>query len=210
MVVDASLAVATLTCNDGGVAAPRASLDARIGILGLVLAATAALPVSPDGRTFVHYVFEAFRQGWLDGVLTIAGFGSPFLFGLAVVVAWRLPSPAVGARLVRYPIAMMHSQLLLVSWAVWRFGDAIAAFPMFAFSLVSSIYFVWFSGLKRAEGDGSGPSLTWLVRWGAVVVAAICMWARIQMFGVVKLGVAIDAAWLCAAGMILLSRRTQG
>lgn len=174
-----------------------------------MLAATAALPVAPDGRSFLHYVVEAFGNGWLEGLLTIAGFGSPFLFGVAVVVAWRMPSALVAARLVRLPIAMMHSQLLLVTWAVWRFGDAIAAFPMFAFSLVSAIYFVWFSGLKRAEGDGTGPSVAWLVRWGAMVVAAICMWARIQMFGVVKLGVAIDAAWLCAAGLILLSRRAQ-
>jgi hypothetical protein len=181
--------------------------DARVAILGLVLAATSALPLSPDGQSFVQHAWAAFGRGALEGLLMVAGFGSPFLFGLAVALATRWAPDVIAPRLVRTPIAMMHSQLLLVSWAVWRFGDAVAAFPMFGFALVSSVYFVWSSARVRAEGEGTGPSVAWLVRWGAMIVAAVCMWARIQMFGVVKLGVAIDVAWLCAAGMILLLRR---
>jgi hypothetical protein len=184
------------------------TVDGRVRGLGLVLAATAALPLAPDGRSFLHFVAAAFSADPLSGLLTLVGLGSPFLFGLAVLLATRLSDP-VASRVLRWPIAMMHSQLVLVSWAVWRGGDAVAAFPMFGFALTSAIYFLWISGRARAEGEGLGPSPGWLVRWGATIVAAICMWARIQMFGPIKLGVAIDAAWLCAAGMVLLLRRAR-
>lgn len=180
---------------------PSPRLPGRVALLGAILAGTAALPIAPDGSSFIDYVRMAFGRGALEGLLMVAGFGSPFLFGLAVAAASRM-TPQAGARLVRAPIAMMHSQLLLVAWAVWRHGEAIAAGPMFLFAIVSAIYLALSSAKRRAED--TGPSLQWSVRWGAMVVASICMWARIQMFGAVKLGVAIDAAWLCAAGIVLL------
>ena len=171
-------------------------------VLGAALAATAALPIAPDGKSFLNYVLASFQRSLLEGLLMVAGFGSPFLFGIAVAVAARM-KPEAGAQLVRAPIAMMHSQLLLVAWAVWRHGDAVAAGPMFLFAIVSALYLALSSAKKKAEDRG--PSLQWSIRWGATIVAAVCMWARIQMFGGVKLGVAIDAAWLCAAGLVLLT-----
>lgn len=174
----------------------------RIALLGVALAATAALPIAPDGKSFVHFVLASFQRSILEGLLMVAGFGSPFLFGIAVAVASRM-TPEAGAQLVRAPIAMMHSQLVLVAWAVWRHGEAIAAGPMFLFAIVSAGYLALSSAKKRAEDRG--PSLEWSIRWGATIVAAVCMWSRIQMFGGVKLGLAIDVAWLCAAMLVLLT-----
>lgn len=178
------------------------NLRGRVAILGAGLAATAALPIAPDGKSFVQFVLASFQRSVLEGLLMVAGFGSPFLFGIAVAVASRL-EPEAGAQLVRAPIAMMHSQLVLVAWAVWRHGDAIAAAPMFLFAIVSALWLALSSARKKAEDRG--PSLLWNIRWGAMIVAAVCMWSRIQIFGGIKLGVAIDAAWLCAAGLVLLT-----
>src|SRR5688572_17614180 len=117
-------------------------LPRRVAVLAIVLASTAALPIAPDGRSFLEYVREAFARSVLEGVLMVAGFGSPFLFGIAVAVASRM-EPVAAAQLVRGPIVMMHSQLLLVAWAVWKHGEAIAAGPMFLFAIASAIYLVF-------------------------------------------------------------------
>src|SRR5690606_37493838 len=122
----------------------------RVMVLGGVLAATAALPIAPDGKSFVQYVLDSFQRSMLEGLLMVAGFGSPFLFGIAVAISTRM-TPEAGAQLVRAPIAMMHSQLVLVTWAVWRHGEAIAAGPMFLFAIVSGLYLLLGLAKKRAE-----------------------------------------------------------
>lgn len=181
-------------------------LPKRVAWLGLALAGSAFLPLAPDGRRFVDFVLEAFSRSLLEGVLTVCGLGSPFLFGVATAVASQVPTPALAARLVRAPIAIMHSQLVLVAWTVFSRGDAIAALPLLGFSIVSGIYFA--VHLASAGAGDRGPSLRWHIRWGAMLIMAIAAWARLQLFAGIFFGVALTLALLSAA-LLLRATRTE-
>lgn len=175
-------------------------LPQRATLFGLTLAAAAVLPLAPDGRRFVDFIAESFRRSILEGILTTIGLGSPFLFGLAVAVGSALMRPEHAARLVRAPLSVLHSQLILVAGAVWLGGDALAALPLFGFSIVSGIFFA--VHLASARASGHGPSFRWLVRWGAMMVLAIAAWARLQMFDGVSYGWGLSVV-LASAAMLL-------
>jgi len=181
-----------------------APLPTSTMLFGVALMFSAGLPLLPDGRCFLDLVREAFSRSLLEGVLMLIGLGSPFVFGLAVAIATRVASPAVGARIVRVPIAMMHSQLVLVAWALWKGGVAMAALPLLGFSIASGIYFA--SQVAMVDAAGRGPSLRFHIRWGAMIVLAIAAWARLQMFVGVHFGVALTVV-IAAAAMLLRSTR---
>lgn len=174
-------------------------------VLGLMLFACAFLPLTPAGRTFVQVALEAFREGVMPGVVTVLGFGSPFLFGLAVAVGtWRGDDEAA-ARLVRGPVTMMHSQLLLVAWMIWRHGDAVASLPLLLFAVVAGLHVVQHSAAERAAGRSA--SFRWYVRWGATVIVAVAGWLWLQRSVGLTMGRAVDVAGLCALGLVLRARR---
>lgn len=183
--------------------APAVHLSLAAHACGAAIAIAAALPLVPDGRSFLGLLRAELERGLLEGLLMLVGFGSPFLFGLAtLVVAWpRLREVAV--EVVRTPIGLVHGQLLLVAFVVWRQGRAIAALPLFGFAIVGAIAYAR-SG-ARAPGGRRLP-LVATVRWGALVVAGIAAWCRLQRLAGIELGIAVDVV-LGAA--LLLSWTTR-
>jgi len=179
----------------------------RLGaLLGASLFACAFLPLTPQGRSFVQVVIDTFGEGVMAGVVMVLGFGSPFLFGLGVALGvWQRRDDEAAARLVRNPVTMMHSQLLLVSWVIWRQDeDAVASLPLLLFAAVSGLYLVQHSAAERARGRA--PTFAWTVRWGAMVIAAVVGWLLLQRSAGLHMGRAVEVAGLCALGLVLLVR----
>lgn len=171
-----------------------------LGALVLVISST--LPLAPDGRSYLAMLLDELSRGLLEGLLMLIGFGSPYLFGLAVILGILWLPPRLARQIVRVPIAMMHSQLMLVALVLWRLGDAVAAVPLLGFATVSGVYMALHSARTFAEGDG--PSLPWYVRWGAMVVAAVGGWCELQRLGGVELGLGLHVA-LSGALIMLVS-----
>lgn len=181
------------------------SVPRLAAVLGAVLFGCAFLPLTPAGRSFAQVVIDTFGDGVLAGVVMVAGFGSPFLFGLGVALGVWQREDAAATRLVRSPVTMMHSQLLLVAWVIWRNdGDAVASLPLLLFAAVSGLYLVQHSASEKASGRE--PSFAWTVRWGATVIAAIAGWLLLQRTAGLTMGHAVHVAGLCALGLVLLAR----
>ncbi|MCA9707731.1 MAG: hypothetical protein KDK70_17910 [Myxococcales bacterium] len=187
--------------SDPVVGRPRLARGASL--LGLVLFGCIFLPLTPEGRTFVQVVIDTFAEGVFAGVVMVAGFGSPFVFGLAVALGLRAKDDATAASLVRTPVTMMHSQLLLVSWMIWRHGDAIASLPLLLFAVVSGLYVVQHSAAERAAGRHA--AFRWYVRSGALVLVAVAGWLWLQRLAGFSMGVAVDVGGLCGLGLLLRS-----
>lgn len=185
---------------------PEPPLPGRVTLFGLTMVAAAFFPLLPDGRRFIDLVVEAFGRSPVEGFITVIGLGSPFVFGLAVAIASRISVPAFASRLVRPPIAIMHSQLILVAWFAFSSGMAVAGLPFLGFSIVSGIYFAVHQASARASG--TTPTLRWHVRWGAMMVMAICAWGRLQMFGGITFGWGLTIA-LGSAAMLLRATRPE-
>lgn len=171
---------------------------------GLVLFGCIALPLTPGGRTFVQVVMATLAEGPMQGIMMAVGYGSPFIFGLMVALGGRVDHDELAARLVRTPVTMMHSQLLLTSWMIWRHGDAVAALPLFLFALVSGLYVVQHSASERASGRHA--SFRWYVRSGALLLVAVAGWLWLQRLAGFSMGLAVDVGGLCALALVLGTR----
>ncbi len=165
----------------------------RLAMLaGAALAVSSALPITPDGYSFLALLRGEFQRGVLEGLLMLVGFGSPFLLGLAVaIVPWSV-APWIGRRIVRLPIAFMHSQLVLVALVIWLAGNAIADLALLGFAIVSGVRLAVHTARGHSEGDG--PQLAWYVRWGGMMVAAICAWVELQRASGLELGLGLHVA----------------
>src|SRR5688500_14532466 len=96
------------------------TLGAMSRLCGAVIALAAVLPVTPDGRSFLALLRAELAEGLLRALMMLAGFGSPFLFGLAVALVGSPKLRALAIDIVRAPIGLVHGQLLLVGFVVWR------------------------------------------------------------------------------------------
>ncbi len=154
----------------------------RLG--GLALAVCAALPITPDGRSFLELLRDEFARGVLDGLLMLCGFGSPFLFGLATFVSGTAWGRKLGVELVRTPVGMMHGQLLLVAFVMWRAGRGVAALGLFGFAVVAAYAYV--TG-ARVRGRATSRTID-AVHWGAVVATAVATWCELQRVDGIAMG----------------------
>ncbi|HWB77519.1 MAG TPA: hypothetical protein VG755_21280 [Nannocystaceae bacterium] len=189
---------------DDAHAQPNEALRPACHLCGAVIAAAACLPLAPDGSSFIGMLRAELARGLLDGVLMLAGFGSPFLFGLAVAIVASPKLRKLADEIVRTPIGLVHGQLLLVGFVVWRDGRAIAALPLFGFAVVGAIAYA-FSG-SRAPGGKRLP-LSGTVRWGALVIAGVAGWCRLQRFAGIDLGIAVDVVLAAALLLAFLTAR---
>lgn len=158
--------------------------SALVRACGLVLVACAALPITPDGRSFLALLRGEFGRGLLDGVLMLCGFGSPFLFGLATAISGSAWGRRLGVELVRTPVGMMHGQLLLVAFVTWRAGRGVAALGLFGFAVVAAYAYV--TG-ARVRGRATSRTVD-AIHWGAVVVTAVAAWCELQRVGGIAMG----------------------
>ncbi len=171
-------------------------------VFALGLAASAALPLLRDGTSFLELVIEAFGRSVLEGFLLKVGFGSPFLFGLTAAIGILALERSVARRIVRIPVAFMHSQLLLVAITLMTARDSVvAAVALVGLAIVAASRFALHTARTRAEGDG--PSLAWYVQWGAVIVAGVAGWMRLQRVVGIELGIGLDVALGCAVAMVV-------
>jgi hypothetical protein len=191
-----------LVVEDGEsvMARPEASLPASVSVAGLVLAVSSAMPWTPQGDSFVALLRSEFSRGVLEGLLMLVGFGSPFLFGIAVALAPLACPPPIARRILRVPIAFIHSQLVLVALVLWHSGVAVAALPLLGFALISGVGLAIHTAHTHAAGDG--PRVGWYVRWGGMLVAAIAGWMELQRVGDLVFGWGLHVALLAALGMV--------
>lgn len=181
-------------------ARPEAPLPRLAAVAGLVLAVSSAMPWTPEGHSFLAVLRSEFSRGVLEGLLMMVGFGSPFLFGIAVAVAPLACPPSIARRILRIPVAFMHSQLVLVALVLWLSGVSIAALPLLGFALVSGVRLAIHTARAHAEGDG--PRVGWYVRWGGMLVAAIAAWMELQRTGDLAFGWGLHVALLAGVGMV--------
>lgn len=184
-----------------------ASLPGGVALLGLAMALSAGLPLTPEGAPFVRLVLEEFRRGAMEGMMMIAGFGSPFVFGLTIFVGHLFFPPETAKRIVRLPVSLLHSQLLLVAFVVWRHGESVAAPALLGVAVVGVVYLVMHTAKTHASGNG--PSLVWYARWGATMIAAVAAWGRLQVLAEVRLGIAVDVMLACALLIVFIIERKE-
>lgn len=177
-------------------------LGVLVHVLGAVIVAASALPITPDGRSFLALLRDELERGLLQGVLMLAGFGSPFLFGLALVVVASPRLRPFASEIVRTPIGLMHGQLLLVAFVVWRHGEALGALGLFGFAIVGAVAYA----RSGTFAPGKRLALVQLVRWGAVMVAGVAAWCRVQQLADVRLGRAVDVVLFAALALVIVAR----
>ena len=182
-------------------------LPGGVALLGLAMGLAAGLPLTPEGESFVRLVIDEFSRGLLEGTMMIAGFGSPFVFGFLLFVGHMFFAPAVAKRMVSVPVSLLHSQLVLVAFVLWRHGEALAAPALLGVAVVGAIHLVVHTAKTHAEGDG--PSLVWYARWGATMIAVVAAWTRMQMFANVRLGIAVDVLLGCSLLIVFVISRKE-
>jgi hypothetical protein len=182
-------------------------LPGGVALLGLAMALSAGLPLTPEGAPFVRLVMNEFSRGILEGLMMIAGFGSPFVFGFTLFVGHLFFAPAAAKRIVSVPVSFLHSQLLLVAFVLWRHGGSLAAPALLGVGIVGAVHLVVHTAKSHASGDG--PSLVWYARWGATMIAAVSAWCRLQWFADVRLGIAVDVLLACALLIVYVIARKE-
>lgn len=171
--------------------------------IGLVCAA--GLAWTPEGTSFVDLLLEQFGYGVLPGLLMLFGFGSPFVFALCIVICVVALPPKTARRVVRIPIALMHSQLVLVALALFFAGDVVAPYALLGFALVGGLRLAFHTATANTQGDG--PSLRWYTRWGATVIAGVAMWMELQRTGGISFGNGLHVALGCALLLVVFAGR---
>lgn len=198
---------------------PARELPRTLVIPATILVGAIAAPLTPDGFSFAQLLYAAFLRSPLEGLITLLGFGSPFCFGMIVLVlalGRRELPPAIGERLLISNLSLLHSQLFLVAAMLFWRGQGLLPSALLGFSIVSGGYFVLHHARTSAMAGGHeapasrGPTQRWLIRWGATVIVAVCGWMRLQMLNDVRLGWAVELM-LCACVMmaVLLGVRTS-
>ncbi len=206
--------MATRACDPGrvtethesGPRRPEQPLPKLVAAAGLALAVSAAMPWTPEGLSFFDLLRGEFARGVLEGFLMLVGFGSPFLFGIAIAIAPLLLPPAIARQIVRVPIAFMHSQLVLVMIVLTMAGAGIATLPMLGFALVSGVFLAIHTA--RTHAEGGGPRVGWYARWGGMVVAAIGAWMELQQVGDLAFGWGLHVALVSGLAIVVFLART--
>lgn len=199
-------------------ASPR--LPLALVVFGLILFGSSALPLTPGGASFLGLLLAAFARSPLEGVMLALGFGAPFWFGLVVALgAWpKGPLPWFALRqLLVSNASLLHGQLVLVAWMLWRDGVGVLPGALLGFAVVSGGFFlVQHASASAAEGGTDeqgqrheGLSPRWLIRWTATVIVALCGWLRLQILAGLAFGWAIEVALASAVALSLVLVRRQ-
>lgn len=202
------------------VRSPATLLPITLALPALVLTAAIVAPLHPDGYSFAQMLIATFLRSPLEGLIMLLGFGSPFCFGALVLALAGLGErvhPRLAERLLVGNLSLLHAQLLLVAFMLWRAGQGVMPLALLGFAAVSGGYFILHHAREAALGGGNddtaeytrtGPTLRWLVRWGATVIVAVCGWIRLQLLIGVRLGWAIELMLAAGVAMaVLLTRR---
>ncbi len=172
-------------------------------LCGALIAAAVALPITPAGDSFLALLRGEIARGLVFGLLMLAGFGSPFLFGLAAAVAGAASVRTNTAVLfLRIPIICMHGQLVLVAFVLWRAETGIATLPLLGFAVVGALGYAL--ALRRTNAV---LELRRNLEWGAATIAGVAAWCKLQRLVGIELGIAIDVILVAALVLALGARR---
>ncbi len=173
-------------------------------VLGLTLFATIALPMTRSGQSLLDILMTMARQHPMDALTFLLMFGSPQLFGLAVAVAGLVRDEQRAIRLVQLPLVIVQCMVALAGLLFALAPRVIAPFAIAGFAIITSLYFVYASAEASASSRGD-LSLHWYIRWGALLIAGLGLWLRLQSIHGLYLGPALDVA---AASAVLLLAST--
>ncbi len=171
-------------------------------VLGLSIFATIALPLAPDGTSLLEMILHVMRQDVVGALTFLVMFGSPHLFGLAVAIAHFMRDERAALFVIQIPLVVLQGMVFLVGAGLLGAPVLVGAISFIGFALITGVYYVYASG--EAAAAERVLSVTWHVRWGALLVAGVGMFLRVQA---IHLGVAIDAALLAAALLLGLTAR---
>jgi hypothetical protein len=184
----------------------RPALPLAQAVLGLTIFASIALPLTPAGWSLLGLVLRAFRDGPAAGLVFLAMFASPQLFGLAVAIGGWHRDERVVLALVQGPIVILQGMIVLGALSTLGNPHAVAPLGFLGFAVTTGGYLVYASA--EAAASERGPlGLRWYARWGALLVAGLAGWLRLQSLGVLHLGVAVDVAGVAAALLAWRLRR---
>ena len=185
---------------------PGPQLPLSQAVLGLSLFASIALPITRDGLSLLDVFLRLAAESPLGALAFLIMFASPQLFGLAVAIARLVRDESIALALVQIPVAILQAMTVLFGMSLINAPTAVAPLALAGFALVSALYYLYTSG-EAAAADRPLP-LRWYVRWGALLVAGLGMWLRLQTLGSLQLGLAIDVA-IGTAALLLVSTASQ-
>ena len=179
----------------------RPQLSLSQAVLGLSLFASIALPITRDGLSLIDVFLRMAAESPIAAIAFLIMFASPQLFGLAVAVARLVRDESIALALVQIPVAILQAMTVLFGMSLINNPRAVAPMALAGFALVSALYYLYTSA-EAAAADRPLP-LRWYVRWGALLVAGLGMWLRLQALGSLRLGVALDVAVVTAALLLV-------
>lgn len=170
--------------------------------LGLTLFATIALPMSPGGPSLLDLLVHIARDNPLGAVIILVMFGCPQMFGLAVAIAGVAREDEAVRGGVTWFVAILQGMIVLMGFNLLG-APVVAPVALTGFALVTGLYLPYAVGQAEAA-SGARLSLRWFVRWGALLVAGLGLWLRLQALGGAPIGPAVDVA-IGAAVLLLTS-----
>lgn len=158
---------------------PQPSPGPAAAVAGLILAATSALPLGVDEISPLRALLRVFAESWVDGLVALLIFGSPYLLGACVALAILMRSGLTFA-LLRVPVTVLYAELVLLALMLVKDpGDAVAPWGLIGFVAAATL-----GGVARFANDakrGRAPSLAWTGRWGALLVVGLLGWLLLQV-----------------------------
>ncbi|HEY0133247.1 MAG TPA: hypothetical protein VGB85_04180, partial [Nannocystis sp.] len=155
-----------------------------------------ALPFTRDGLSLLDVFLRIAADSPLAGLAFLIMFAAPQLFGLAVAVARLVRDESIALALVQIPVAILQAMTVLFGMSLINNPKAVAPLALAGFALVSALYYLYTS--SEAAAADRPLRLRWYIRWGALLVAGLGMWLRLQALGSLRLGVALDVAVVTA------------
>ncbi|MCA9719164.1 MAG: hypothetical protein KC468_31135 [Myxococcales bacterium] len=181
------------------------TLPGSVTALGLGLFACAFLPLGPGGPSYFEIARDIVMDGGLGALVFVVLVGAPFVLGLAIA-SNAFVGRSLGRSLVVGTVALFQAELLLYGAIVWDAHELVAARALLGFALVSGLSLIYQSASHDARDTG-GPGLRWYTRWGALLVAGLALWIRLQSLQGAPIGLAIDGALLSSVLIIAALRR---
>ena len=190
----------------------RPALPLAQAVLGLTLFASIALPLTQGGLSLLDVLLRLLSDSLVVGLTFLLTIASPQLFGLAVAGAWFMRDEQRARGLVQIPLAFLQGNLFLIGVSLAGSPRVVASYALLGFAVITSGYFLYASAEAEARAEDparGGLSLRWCVRWGALLIAGLGAWLRLQSLRGLGLGLAGDVATVTAVLLLASTARRQ-
>ncbi|MCA9660475.1 MAG: hypothetical protein KC486_19175 [Myxococcales bacterium] len=183
------------------------SIPGEVALAGIGLGLAGALPLTVGGRSFFDVAWELLNTvGWA-AVPMLLMVGAPFLLGLLIGAAGLAPGSQLLFLGISALVSLIQADLVYLALHLIGAEGPVAPYALIGFAAVTSVAMILGSAELRARGDGRRPPLRWWIRWGALLVAGLALWIRLQSLQGAPIGLAIDGALLSSVLIIAALRR---